>query len=184
MTPDDAARLLGLAVGASRDEVKAAFRAKARSAHPDAGGDKDAFIRLTRARDILLLAPPAPTITYVPAAAIPRRRSWRLFATWVGLLVLGLAVNISGSDLHLTVAEPIIRSILVIVGFVGYALTGRQLWLVLGIIGVGATAIVALLFTTLGALIGLLFMIAPMYGLLLMGQASAKAARIVRPGTA
>lgn len=175
MTPDEAARLLGVDAGASADQVKVAFRAKARTAHPDAaGGASDAFIRLTQARDILLLAPPPPTITYVPAAAVPRRWSWRLFATWVGLLVLGLAVNVSGSDLHLTIAEPIVRSLLVVGGFVGYALTARRLWLVLGLIGIGATAIVALLFTTLGALVGLLLMFAPMYGLLLMGQTAAR----------
>jgi hypothetical protein len=35
-------------------QVNAAFRRLAKSAHPDAGGDNDAYIRLTEARDGLL----------------------------------------------------------------------------------------------------------------------------------
>jgi hypothetical protein len=34
--------------------IKAAFRRRAKSAHPDAGGDHEAYIRLTEARDALL----------------------------------------------------------------------------------------------------------------------------------
>jgi len=35
-------------------EINAAFRRRAKSAHPDAGGDHETYIRLTEARDALL----------------------------------------------------------------------------------------------------------------------------------
>jgi len=35
-------------------DINSAFRRRAKSAHPDAGGDHDAYIRLTEARDALL----------------------------------------------------------------------------------------------------------------------------------
>ena len=46
---------LGVALEASREEVVEAFRAKAKAAHPDAGGDPEEFRRLLEAREALLL---------------------------------------------------------------------------------------------------------------------------------
>lgn len=42
-------RVLDLEPGASQDEVKAAYRKKARELHPDRGGDTDAFSRVNEA---------------------------------------------------------------------------------------------------------------------------------------
>jgi DnaJ-class molecular chaperone len=49
MTDEDAFRLLGLEPGASPAEVRAAYRHKAKAAHPDAGGDAEAFEELWEA---------------------------------------------------------------------------------------------------------------------------------------
>lgn len=45
--------LLGVAPGASADEVKSAFRRKAREAHPDLNGDSAQFVALKEAYAIL-----------------------------------------------------------------------------------------------------------------------------------
>ncbi len=52
--PVDPHALLGVAAGASLDEMKAAFRRRARELHPDHGGDAAAFIALKRAYDGLV----------------------------------------------------------------------------------------------------------------------------------
>ena len=43
--------ILGIRPGASEADISAAYRAKARSAHPDAGGSETAMSELNRARD-------------------------------------------------------------------------------------------------------------------------------------
>jgi hypothetical protein len=50
----DAWKVMGLSPGADRAEIEAKFRVLAREHHPDHGGDPDAFVSLTKARDRLL----------------------------------------------------------------------------------------------------------------------------------
>ena len=67
MTRTDAARLLGVPVDASPDEVRHAWRMWARVAHPDLGGDSRHFAALDRARRVLLTTPssvPVPTTAH------------------------------------------------------------------------------------------------------------------------
>jgi hypothetical protein len=47
---------LGLSADATAADVERAFRVRAKSAHPDAGGSSEAFIALTAARAAALLA--------------------------------------------------------------------------------------------------------------------------------
>lgn len=55
MTPMEALGILGLpSAGITRQGIRAAYKAKARKHHPDAGGDPDRFRRMTEARDSLL----------------------------------------------------------------------------------------------------------------------------------
>jgi curved DNA-binding protein CbpA len=44
---------LGVARGASRDDVRAAYRARSKAAHPDRGGSVEKFRQLVLARDVL-----------------------------------------------------------------------------------------------------------------------------------
>jgi hypothetical protein len=165
MTREDAARLLGVEPGASAAEVERAYRRKAHAVHPDAaGGPDDAFISLTRARDILLAVPP------LPAPVAPSRPSRALFVTWIVVLLLAIFVSASMAPQPFTIAEPIARYTVLVAAFAGYALTGRRLFLVVALVALAATALIAVTFTTFGTLVGLLMMVAPVYGLLLMGQ--------------
>ena len=49
----DLYQLLGLKRAATRDEVRKAYRRKAKSSHPDSGGSEEAFNALTAAHDVL-----------------------------------------------------------------------------------------------------------------------------------
>lgn len=181
MSPDHAARLLGVEIGASPAAVQRAFRLAARSSHPDSGGADERFIQLTAARDALL-ASPAPTLLPGPRPApvttrAPAPWSWPLFATWTGLLALAIFLCAYLAPLPFTIVEPLIRFPLLAIGLVGYAFTGRRPLLVLGLVALAATALLGVIFTTLGVLGGLLLMVAAVFGLVTMGQAQERRRR-------
>eukprot|EP01045_Picozoa_sp_COSAG04_P007577 COSAG04_NODE_399_length_14959_cov_28.238730_6_plen_106_part_00 len=48
--------VLGLKRSASQEEIRQAYRAKARSSHPDKGGDHDEFIRIQKAYENLKIS--------------------------------------------------------------------------------------------------------------------------------
>ena len=54
MTREEALAVLGLAEGATEDEVKAAHRRLIQRMHPDVGGSADLAARINRAKDVLL----------------------------------------------------------------------------------------------------------------------------------
>lgn len=54
MSKSEALRILGLQLGASADEVRAAHRRRLQEHHPDRGGDPDMAARINQARDVLL----------------------------------------------------------------------------------------------------------------------------------
>jgi hypothetical protein len=54
MTRAEALAVLGLAEGASEEEIKAAHRRLIRRTHPDAGGTADLAARINRAKDVLV----------------------------------------------------------------------------------------------------------------------------------
>jgi hypothetical protein len=54
MSKSEALRLLGLSLGATPEEVRAAHRRKLQEHHPDRGGDPDMAARINQARDVLL----------------------------------------------------------------------------------------------------------------------------------
>ncbi len=53
-----AAAVLGITQEATKDEIRRAFRARAKVAHPDARGTSEAFVTLRAAADVLLAAAP------------------------------------------------------------------------------------------------------------------------------
>ena len=54
MTHDEALAVLGLAEGATPDEIRAAHRRLIQRMHPDVGGTADLAARINRAKDVLL----------------------------------------------------------------------------------------------------------------------------------
>jgi hypothetical protein len=54
MTREEALAVLGLADGASEDDIKAAHRRLIQRMHPDVGGSADLAARINRAKDVLL----------------------------------------------------------------------------------------------------------------------------------
>ena len=54
MTREEALAVLGLADGASEEEIKAAHRRLIRRTHPDVGGTADLAARINRAKDVLV----------------------------------------------------------------------------------------------------------------------------------
>jgi hypothetical protein len=54
MTRDEALAILGLATGATEEQVRAAHRRLILRVHPDAGGSADLAARINRAKDVLL----------------------------------------------------------------------------------------------------------------------------------
>lgn len=54
MTRDEALAILGLATGATEEEIRAAHRRLILRVHPDAGGSADLAARINRAKDVLL----------------------------------------------------------------------------------------------------------------------------------
>jgi DnaJ-like protein len=54
MTREEALAVLGLAEGATEEEIRAAHRRLIRRTHPDAGGTADLAARINRAKDVLL----------------------------------------------------------------------------------------------------------------------------------
>ena len=54
MTRDEAFAILGLATGATEEEIRAAHRRLILRVHPDAGGSADLAARINRAKDVLL----------------------------------------------------------------------------------------------------------------------------------
>ena len=82
MTREHAALLLGVDESASADDVQRAWKVWVRLAHPDAGGDRDHFEALMRARRVLLanlVQANAVEANTAPAAqqAVPDRPSLR-----------------------------------------------------------------------------------------------------------
>ena len=186
MTRDEAAALLGVAPTASVSEVESAYRRLARSTHPDRFVGESTpraqqaardFIDVSRARDVLLRAPegmaqhvPSATIRFLP------KRSWPLIGTWLGIALFAMFLATYSSDrLPFGAVEPIIRWIVTIGSLLAYALSGMRHWLVIALAAIAATAVVTLLFTSIGGLIGLLFLAAPTYGLVSIGQTLARA---------
>lgn len=172
--------MLGVPVDASAREVQVAYRRAARDVHPDRQGQasmRDAalasatFIRVTEARDLLLALAAASSATASAPSLSQARPSTVLTWVWVGLLLIGIGLSVIAHEFPLTPIEPAVRFALLAVSATAFAWTGRQLWWVLLWVAIVGTALETIIFTTLGSLLGMLLMAAPIYGLSVIGFA-------------
>lgn len=175
--------MLGVAVDASAAEIENAYRRRARSTHPDrfidASRSREAtreFIGVTQAHDVLVSRLASRSIGAVPleaepfSSSVPRPRSRLLLGTWAGVTLVAIFVSIYAGAPPWSVWEPIIRYGLIFVALMAFALTGRTAWLVTALTVLSVTAVITLVATTFGTLLGLFMLVAPVYGLVTIGR--------------
>lgn len=186
MTPERAAQILQVGVGAPPAEIEKAFARRARQTHPDLfAGESDAeraaraaaFADLTLARDTLVRRAAAIRAAAEAAGGFvvrevgpPPPGRW-LLGAWIGLLVLSAFLSIYGAPHPFTVAEPLARWVVLSAALVGFGLTGRRPLLVLAVVAIIATVVLTVVFTSLGGLLGLLGLLVPVLGLVQAGLA-------------
>ena len=160
-----AARLLGVPVDASRADIERAFRRRARLEHPDVSGDPTAFAAVTEARNVLVRAEgwDAP-----PAAAVPqpgRRRAEPirrppfelppiLLLLVSVLLIVGTLVAGFASTSPFAPVEPLLRSVVLVVAVIGYAVTRLRVFGVVSGVAILATAVATIAWVNFGTLLG------------------------------
>lgn len=183
MSPEDAAAVLGVRLDASAADIENAYRRRARSTHPDlivdATRSREAtreFIGVTEAHDVLVsrLSAESARATmateFSDASSTPRPRSWLLLGAWAGVTLIAIFVSIYAGAPQWSVWEPMIRYGLIFVALMAFAFTGRKAWLVTALLAITATAVITLVATTFGALLGLFLLAAPVYGLVTIGR--------------
>lgn len=101
MDRSEAAARLGLSERATADDIRNAFRDRARAVHPDAGGVRGDLDRLVEARDVLLRTAPAAAPN--PAAPRPspsappkpgRAGKWAWSALLAAVAVVAVAIGV------------------------------------------------------------------------------------------
>jgi hypothetical protein len=82
VTPERARLLLGVRIGAPREEVDRVFRDLARAHHPDRGGNPGRFAEIVAARDALLRPRAAPRAQVIVIQTRGWRRAVRVVQRW------------------------------------------------------------------------------------------------------
>lgn len=176
MTPEEAAAILGVDLGADRETVEHAFVRQAKAWHPDrfAGADPQQaarvqaeFIRITNARNILL----ADLEAHEPPPVVRRPPpSWRLITAWTALALFAIFVAMFRYPAPFTVAEPIIRYGALMLAAIGYAATGWHPLFIVAIATGGLTVVVSLVYVSFGMLVGLFLLLPAVIALLVLGR--------------
>jgi hypothetical protein len=187
MTVTEAAELLGVRDGATREEIEDAFLRLARLSHPDrfagATADESAaaaaeFIRISDARDLLLRAAAeraaraarvtAPLVYDVDPRPV-RRPPGRSTVIWTSLLIVVSGLCFLGGSLPLSPWNLVLLVPLDCFAIV-YARTGRRGALVGTLLFAAFNAVVAVALASFGSLVALELLLAPVIALVVIGR--------------
>ena len=170
----EAARILGVRADATRAELERAYRKRASESHPDRFAGESAERVAAASAEFLSVGQAFATLT---AAAVPLRLAPVLpllpravVIAWMAVLALGVALAITGGPTPFGPVENIVRTALVVVGLVGYVLTGRRPFFVIAIVALVATALFTLTHASFGALLALLVIQPSAIALLIAGR--------------
>lgn len=189
MTPEAAAELLGVPLGATREQIDAAYARVARSTHPDrfAGADPDtlitasaSFVEAAQARDTLraYVAQPVPPVVperypgrtlFVPPPAPPRppRGPWPVRVWTIVLLLVSVLAALGGAvafPLSLVILIPLDAAVLAFVS------TRRVPFMRLAIALTAVFAVLTAVFGTYIPLAILGMLLAPVVALIVLAR--------------
>jgi len=169
MTPDEAARLLGVPVGATTGEIEAAFVRLARQTHPDRlvgatpqelAAASAEFVRVSDARLVLLQA----RARALEVESLPPRSPWPL-RVWTALLLPGTVITLAGNGIAYPAALAVIPLAVVVAGL---AITGRRWLFTLAVVlGLGF-AVLTVVAATFGGLLALGMLQVPVMAILIL----------------
>jgi len=181
MTPEEAAALLRVGVDASAPDIERAFRARARTMHPDRLGDAtpeqlaDAarrFARISTAHEVLLRAAADRPIEAVlePDEPQPLPTGRWLIISWLCVLLVAGTISYYGGILPYSQADILLRLLPLAASAAAFALTGRRGFLVLTVVFTAASAVLTLALASFGSLVALGLLLVPVIGLIAVGR--------------
>jgi hypothetical protein len=191
VTPVEASELLGVGVSATRAEIEAAFKARARRSHPDRFAGASAaesasaaaeFIRVTEARDVLLRGLDGRSVPVVPMSApvtapAPTRPVRRVAAgIWSYVLIVASIFSVIGGAIPLSPWNLVLLGPLAFFA-ISFARTGRRGFLIGTLIFAAANAVVDVAIISFGSLVALELLLAPVIALVVVGRGEARRVR-------
>jgi ABC-type uncharacterized transport system permease subunit len=173
MTPAEAARILGVAPDASKLDVERAYRVRARESHPDRRGGANAeaiaaataeFARVGEAFAVLSAPRVVMTLASVPPFSRP------VIAGWFAVLALATALLVTGGAAPFGTLELIARVGVLVSCAVGYSVTGRSGFFVIGVAAFVVTAAFTAVAASFGSLLALFVVVPAVIALAVTGR--------------
>jgi len=181
MTPEEAAALLRVRADASAPDIERAFRARARSMHPDRltnatpaqlADAARGFASISTAHEVLLREAAERPVDAVLEPDEPRRLPtgrW-LIISWLLVLLVAGVISYYGGVLPYSSTDILLRLLPLAASATAFALTGRRGFLVLTLIFTAASAVLTLALASFGSLVALGLLLVPVVGLIAVGR--------------
>ena len=181
MTPEEAAALLRVRTDADAPEIERAFRARARTVHPDRltnatpaqlADAAHRFARLSTAHELLLREASERPVEAVlePDSPTPLPTGRWLILGWLGVLMVAGVISYFGGVLPYSRADVLLRLLPLAACATAFALTGRRGFLVLTVMLTAVSAVLTLALASFGSLVALGLLLVPVLGLIAVGR--------------